>query len=58
MISDTISSKIEFKRVLEYVPSYLQVADILTKPLTKGKLEMLRKRLGLVDNTFLAKREC
>jgi hypothetical protein len=44
--------------VLEYVPSNLQGGDILTKPLAKGKFEMLRERLGLVENTFLAKREC
>lgn len=33
-------------------------ADILTKTLGKVKFEMLRERLGLVENTFLAKREC
>lgn len=44
--------------VLEYVPSDFYVVDILTKPLAKGKFEMLRERHGLVDNTFLTKREC
>jgi hypothetical protein len=41
--------------ILEYVPSYLQIADILTKPLAKGKFEMVRERLGLVENSFLRK---
>lgn len=44
--------------ILEYVPSYLQVGSNLTKPLAKGKFEMWRERLGLVENTFLAKRKC
>jgi hypothetical protein len=33
------------------------VADILTKSLAKGKFEMLRAKLGLLENTFLTKRE-
>lgn len=41
--------------VIESVPSYSQVAYIFTKP--QGKFEMFRERLGLVENTFLAKRE-
>jgi hypothetical protein len=28
------------------------------KPLAKGKFKILREKLGLVENTFLAKREC
>jgi len=28
------------------------------KPLTKGEFEMLREKLDLVENKFLAKREC
>jgi hypothetical protein len=43
---------------LQYVPTDQQVADILTKPLAKGKLEEFRDKLGLVQNSFLAKREC
>jgi hypothetical protein len=36
-----------------------QVADILTKPLaTRGKFETFRDKLGLVQNSFLTKREC
>jgi hypothetical protein len=30
----------------------------LNKPLAKGKFEIFRERLGLVESTFLAKREC
>jgi hypothetical protein len=30
----------------------------LTKPLAKGKFEMFRERLGVVETTFLARREC
>jgi hypothetical protein len=43
---------------LQYVPTDQQVADILTKPLAKGKFEAFRDKLGLVQNSFLAKREC
>jgi hypothetical protein len=43
---------------LEYIQTDQQVADILTKPLAKGKFKMFRERLGLVENTFLGKREC
>jgi hypothetical protein len=44
--------------ILKYVPLDSQVADSLTKPLAKGKFEMLRETLGLVENTFLTKRKC
>jgi hypothetical protein len=43
---------------LQYIPKDQQLADILTKPLVKGKFESLRDKLGLVQNSFLAKREC
>jgi hypothetical protein len=33
-------------------------SKILTKPLAKGMFEAFRDRLGLVHNSFLAKREC
>jgi hypothetical protein len=34
------------------------VADILTKPLVKGKFVFSRDKLGVVENPFLARREC
>jgi hypothetical protein len=42
----------------EYVRTNQQIADILTKPLAKGKFEMFIKLLGVIENTFLGKREC
>ena len=43
---------------LQYVPTGEQVADILTKILMKDKFVFFRDKLGVVQNTFLAKREC
>jgi hypothetical protein len=43
---------------LQYVPNSEQIADILTKPLVKGKFVYFRDKLGVVQNTFFAKREC
>ena len=43
---------------LHYVPTSEQVAYILTKALMKGKFVFFRDKLGMVQNTFLAKREC
>jgi hypothetical protein len=43
---------------LQYVPTSEQVADILTKALMKGKFVFFGDKLGVVQNTFLAKREC
>ena len=43
--------------VLEYIPSDSQVANIFTKPLANAKFKMPRERLGLVENTLLAKKE-
>jgi hypothetical protein len=43
---------------LQYVPTDEQVADILTKALMKGKFVYFRDKMGIVENTFLAKREC
>jgi hypothetical protein len=43
---------------LHYISTDEKVADILTKPLEKGKFVFFRHRLGVVQNTFLGKREC
>jgi hypothetical protein len=43
---------------LQYVPTDEQVVDILTKALMKGKFVFFRDKMGIVENTFLAKREC
>lgn len=43
--------------ILEYVPSDSKIASIFTKPLAKGKFEMLRKTLVLLENTS-SEREC
>ena len=43
---------------LQYIPTDEQLADIFTKPLEKGKFVPFRDKLGVVVNTFLAKREC
>ena len=43
---------------LQFVPTEEQVADMLTKPLARGKFEGFRKMLGIVDGVSLAEREC
>ena len=43
---------------LEYVSTDEQVADILTKSLSRGKHVYFRDKMGVVSNTFLGKREC
>jgi hypothetical protein len=43
---------------LQYISTYDQVADILTKALPWGKHVFFRDKMGLVRNTFLGKREC
>jgi hypothetical protein len=40
------------------VPIDEQVADILTKALMKGKFDYFRNKMGIMENTFLSKREC
>jgi hypothetical protein len=42
---------------IQNIPTDQQVADILTKPSARGKFETFKDRLGLVQNSFLAKRE-
>jgi hypothetical protein len=43
---------------LQYVPTDEQVVDILAKSLMKGKFVFFRDKMGIVENTFLAKRAC
>jgi hypothetical protein len=43
---------------VQYLPKHEQIADMFTKPLAKTKFEYFRERLGLVENAFLAEREC
>jgi hypothetical protein len=43
---------------LQYISTNEKIANILTKPLVKGKFVYFRDKLGVVENTSLAKREC
>jgi hypothetical protein len=43
---------------ISYIPIDEQLAYIFTKPLVKGKFLFFRDKLRVVENTFLAKREC
>jgi hypothetical protein len=43
---------------LQHISTDEQIANILTKPLVKGKFVYFREKLGVVENTFLTKREC
>jgi hypothetical protein len=43
---------------LQYVSTDEQVADILTKPLSRMKFVYFREKLGVVENVSLAEREC
>ena len=43
---------------LQYIPIDEQVADILTKALGKAKFIFFRDKMGVLQNNFLAKREC
>ena len=43
---------------LQYISTDEQVADILTKTLGWGKFVFFKDKLGVVQNTFLGKREC
>jgi hypothetical protein len=43
---------------LHHISTYEKIAYILTKPLMKGKVFYFRDKLGVVENTSLAKREC
>ena len=54
-IRDCVHSKI---MLLQYIPTEDQDADILTKALTKSKLEYHRGRIGVKGNPYLVEREC
>jgi hypothetical protein len=43
---------------VQYLSTHEQVADVFTKPLARMKFNYLSERLGLVENTSLAEREC
>ena len=43
---------------LRYVPMNEQIADVLTKPLGRGKLVYFQDRLRVGENASLAEREC
>jgi len=43
---------------LHYIFTKEQVADVLTKPLVNGKFVKYQDKLGVVENPFLARREC
>jgi len=44
--------------LLQYILIEEQDAKIWTKALSRGKFEFHRCRMGVVDNPFLAEREC
>ena len=43
---------------LQYISIDEQVADILTKSLGRGKFVFFRDKFGVMQRTFLGKREC
>jgi len=44
--------------LLQYIPTEEPDAYILTKALSRGKIEFHRIRIGVSNNAFLAEREC
>ena len=44
--------------LLQYIPIEEQDVEIFTKDFSRGKFEFHRCRIGVVDNPFLAEREC
>ena len=44
--------------MLHYIAAEEQDAETLTKALSRGKLEFHGCRIRVVDNPFLAEREC
>ena len=43
---------------LQYIRTDEQTVDVLTKPLSLTKFVYFRDKLGIVENTSLAEREC
>ena len=43
---------------LRYVPTDEQIADVLTKPLGRGKFVYCWDKLGVMENVSLVEREC
>ena len=43
---------------LQYIHTNEQIADILIKPLSFGKIVHFRDKLGVAENVSLTKREC
>jgi hypothetical protein len=43
---------------LQYISTDEKIADILTKPLSKGKFVYFKDKLGLVEISPLVEREC
>jgi len=44
--------------LLQYIMTKEQDENILTKALSRGNFKFHRCRIGVVDNPFLAEREC
>ena len=44
--------------LLQYIPTKEQDVDISRKALSRLKFEFHRCKIGVVDNPFLAEREC
>jgi hypothetical protein len=44
--------------LVQYLPIDEQVADVLTKPITRMKFKYFRDRLGMAENASLTEREC
>jgi uncharacterized lipoprotein YehR (DUF1307 family) len=54
-----INDKVQKGEVkLQYISIDEQIADILTKPLSKGKFVYFKDKPGLVEITLLVEREC
>jgi hypothetical protein len=54
-IKDMVQRKAVY---VQYLSTHGQVADVFTKPLARTKFKYFCERVGLVENAFVAKREC